>query len=118
MFRLVALSLLSLALSGAAYACGGTACTEKCKMPASTASASTARPTNGTTVKLTVTGMTCGSCADKVSAALRGVAHVTWVSVDAATGATEVVHDPGATNEQLLAAVNGLGHFKAVVATP
>ena len=117
MIRTLIVSVLSLALVGDAFACGGAACGESCKMHAASSTASTAKPTHGTEVKLAVAGMTCGACADKVSAALRGVAHVTWVSVDATSGVANVVYDTGATQEQLVAAVNSLGKFTASVAT-
>lgn len=117
MIRTLIVSMLSLALVSDALACGSTPCGESCKMHAASSTAATAKPTVGTEVKLTVSGMTCGSCAEKVTAALRGVAHVTWVSVDSTTGVASVMHDSGATNEQLVAAVNSLGKFKASVAT-
>lgn len=113
MKRFLAVLALSFAASGAAYAGGSS-----CSMPKGENTAAAPLPAEGSHVKLAVKGMTCGSCADKVKTALLGVDGVTGATVDVAAGVAEVAFDDKkASNDQLLAAVNGTGHFTATVAT-
>ena len=80
-------------------------------------STATALPADGTHVKLEVSGMKCGECADKVKTALNAVDGVTGTSVDLTTGIAEVAYDAKKANtEKLLAAVAATGHFTATVA--
>lgn len=130
--RLVAVFALSLAASGAALACpgehGSTASAgdkeastkpsgKHCDMPMSTAAAAPL-PADGKHVKLTVTGMHCGACADKVMTALLGVQGVKGATVDATTGVAEVAFDEKkASTAKLIAAVAATDKFTATVAT-
>ena len=62
-------------------------------------------------VKLRVTGMTCGHCRAKVEQALKGVSGVYVAVVDLDDGEAEVDFDDDAlTPEQLLAAVERAGY--------
>jgi copper chaperone CopZ len=112
MKRFFALATLALALPSAALACGDKKCDkEGCALPAASAAP---LPTDGTHVHLAITGMSCGSCATKVQAALTGVKGVKGATVDHATGIAEVAYDASATNvDALLRAVNDGGHFHA-----
>jgi copper chaperone len=63
------------------------------------------------TTKLTVTGMSCGHCADAVENALRSQPGVRSVKVNLAGGAAEVEHEEGAVEpEELIAAVKEEGY--------
>ncbi len=123
MHRLVAVLVLSLAASATAFACPGehAAAGEKasgkhCDMPAATAAAPL--PADGKHVKLTVAGMHCGACAEKVKTALIGVEGVKGATVDATTGVAEVAFDEKkADTAKLLAAVAATNQFTATVAT-
>lgn len=109
---------LFVASTGVALACEGNPnCThEKCNMPAT--NTASALPADGTHVKLAVAGMKCGSCADKVAAALKGVEGVKGATVDPKTGVAEVSYDSAKTStDKLLAAVAKDGHFTATVKT-
>ncbi|MBW4716818.1 heavy-metal-associated domain-containing protein [Saccharothrix sp. SC076] len=55
-----------------------------------------------------VTGMSCGSCATKVTEAVRGVPGVTDVEVDVATGRLTVAGD--VRDADVTAAVSGAGY--------
>ncbi|MFN7145147.1 MAG: heavy-metal-associated domain-containing protein [Myxococcota bacterium] len=117
MKRFLPVLAFSFAASGAAFACGDEKCDKSCAMPASTASAAPAELPAGTKVKLKVSGMTCGSCAEKVKTALLGVEGVKGATVDAASGLAEVSYDEKkASNDKLVAAVGAIGHFTASVA--
>lgn len=116
MRRILGSVALFVASTGIALACEGNPnCThEKCSMPAS--NTAQALPADGTHVKLAVAGMKCGSCADKVAAALKGVEGVKGATVDPKTGEAEVAYDAGKTStDKLLAAVAAGGHFTATV---
>lgn len=64
----------------------------------------------GTKAAFKVDGMTCGSCSEKVTAALRGIEGVHAAAVDYQTGTAHVAYDPAKTDsEKLLAAINGTG---------
>jgi copper chaperone CopZ len=63
------------------------------------------------TLKLRVTGMTCGHCQMKVEKALKGASGVYSAVVDLATGEAEVdFNDDAATTEQLVRAVEAAGY--------
>jgi len=63
------------------------------------------------TLKLRVTGMTCGHCQAKVEQALRGMAGVFTAVVDLPDGEAEVdFDDDGTTVDQLIGAVERAGY--------
>jgi copper chaperone CopZ len=63
------------------------------------------------TLKLRVTGMTCGHCQMKVEKALQGASGVYSAVVDLTTGEAEVdFDDDRATTEQLVRAVEAAGY--------
>ncbi|OLE47622.1 MAG: hypothetical protein AUG01_09630 [Candidatus Rokubacteria bacterium 13_1_20CM_2_69_58] len=63
------------------------------------------------TLKLRVTGMTCGHCQAKVEQALRGMAGVFTAVVDLPDGEAEVDFDDDATTvDQLIHAVERAGY--------
>ena len=63
------------------------------------------------TLKLRVTGMTCGHCQAKVEQALRGMAGVVTAVVDLPDGEAEVDFDDDATTvDQLIHAVERAGY--------
>ena len=57
----------------------------------------------------TVTGMTCGHCAQAVTTEVREIAGVTDVSVDVEAGRV-IVEGEGFTDEQVAAAVDEAGY--------
>ncbi|MDP2306042.1 MAG: heavy-metal-associated domain-containing protein [Pseudomonadota bacterium] len=123
--RLLAVLVLSLAASGAAFACpgehaaagAGAETKGHCDMPTSTAAAAPL-PAEGKHVKLTVAGMHCGACAEKVKTALIGVEGVKGATVDATTGVAEVAFDEKKANtDKLIAAVAATKQFTATIAT-
>jgi copper chaperone len=68
-------------------------------------------------VRLTVTGMTCGHCRQKVEDALNGVDGVFGVHVDQEGGEAEVDFDDARTGtEALVQAVQASGYDAAVPA--
>lgn len=116
MRMILATVALFVASTGVALACEGNPnCTsEKCNMPAT--NTAQALPADGTHAKLAVTGMMCGSCADKVAATLKGVEGVKGATVDPKTGEAEVAYDAAKTSpEKLAAAVTAGGHYTATV---
>ncbi|MDP2315813.1 MAG: heavy-metal-associated domain-containing protein [Pseudomonadota bacterium] len=121
MNRIVAILALSFATAGVALACPGEASTaaggekKHCDMPTAAAAP---LPADGKHVKLTVAGMHCGACADKVKTALIGVDGVKGAVVDATTGVAEVAFDEKKANtDKLIAAVAATNQFTATVAT-
>lgn len=63
------------------------------------------------TLKLRVSGMTCGHCQAKVEHALKGASGVYSAVVDLQTGEAEVdFDDDAATTDQLIAAVAKAGY--------
>jgi len=63
------------------------------------------------TLKLRVSGMTCGHCQMKVERALKGAAGVYSAIVDLTTGEAEIdFNDDSATAQQLVAAVEHAGY--------
>lgn len=72
---------------------------------------------DGTKVTLAVAGMHCGSCAEKVTAAITKVDGVVAAAVDYQTGRTEIAYDAAKVKPaSLLAAVKSAG-FEAKVST-
>ena len=115
MFRTAIVFLASAALS-VAFACPNNAdctassCTKKADAPTDMTDV------EGTRTKLAVKGMTCGSCANGVKAAIMGVEGVKAANVDHETGAAEVVFDEAKTDANAIAtAVNGTAKFSAEV---
>ena len=95
-----------------------TASTEKkhCTMPSAETVA--ALPTDGTHSTLSVSGMECGACADKVHVALMGVDGVKGARVNLSANTVEVAFDAKKTDlSKLVAAVATTGSFTATVAT-
>ena len=112
--------LVSLALStatlvpAAAFACNGAACDHP-KAAATATAESTGSAVipdaNRSTATLAVTGMTCGGCAGRVTAALLGVSGVGKADVDHKAGTAVVTFDKTKTSIQsLIQAVTGLGY--------
>lgn len=118
MSRLLIVAFVS-AFTSVALACGDNAnCTNAaCQMKHTSTTAAAPLP-DGTKGVLNVTGMKCGACADKVTAALMKVDGVKGAHVDAAGGKAEISFDEKKTNlDALVKAVNGSG-FVASVAPP
>ena len=118
MFRTL-LVAVALSISVPAFACDGeTPCNkEHCKMkPQSEVDTAMAAvdAAAGTKIALTVTGMSCGSCSDRVTATLKGITGVNAAAVSHVDGVAKVAFDESKTNvDALIAAVNGLGKFTA-----
>lgn len=110
---------VALLVPSAAFACGGKDCGGTCPMaghastPATDASA--VAQADGTKVKLSLKGMTCGSCSGKVTAALQAIDGVNAVSVSHETGLAEIAFDAGKTSSEALAkVVTDLGYAATV----
>lgn len=70
-----------------------------------------------TTLDLSITGMTCGSCVRHVTEALHGVGGVAEARVDLQGGRATVAYDPAsATAERMVAAVEEAGYRATVAA--
>ncbi len=79
------------------------------------ASAQKVQAATGTKVALTVAGMHCGSCSEKVTAKLSTVPGVTAAAVDYQNGVAQVAYDPKVVKpEALVEAVKAAG-FTATV---
>lgn len=110
------LVLAGLFVSAPVWACpNATNCdASHCKMKSAeeTAAATDAvESADGTAVTMSVTGMKCGACSDKVTAALKALEGVNEAAVDHVNGtATVKVDAEKVTNDQLLAAVTALGY--------
>jgi|GEM_PF-1992320 len=96
-----------------------TASSGKAGCPMSAAPSTVAAlPADGTHGFLTVSGMHCGTCADKVHAALLAVPGVKGAKVDLDSKKVEVSYDAATTNmDKLVAAVDKTGKFTAKIAT-
>lgn len=106
--------LAALALSPVALACADGSCSGNCQMTSTTATADEVDSAAGTKAAFTISGMRCGTCAEKVVAALKGVDGVNAATVDVTTGAAKVAFDEAKTNlDALITVVNGLGHYEA-----
>ncbi len=113
MFKSIALVSM-LALSNAAFACGGKACDHCDKAP--TAAVEDISKAPGTHVALTVGGMKCGACSTKVTDAIKAIDGVNAVSVDHATGKAQVAFDAKKTDPKaFIKAIEALS-FEAAVA--
>lgn len=65
----------------------------------------------GTHVTLKIDGLTCGSCSETVTAALKGVTGVKAAAVDYQTGEALVAFDAGQTNvDALLSTIQQAGY--------
>ncbi|NIH80846.1 heavy-metal-associated domain-containing protein [Amycolatopsis viridis] len=62
------------------------------------------------TAVYTVEGMTCSGCMNKVTSAVTGVAGITDVDVDIATGEVTVTSDAPIDDQQVQAAITGAGY--------
>lgn len=101
--------------SNIALACGGKPCGD-CDGAHDQAKVEDVSKAAGTHVALNVTGMTCGACSAKVTAALKALEGVNAVSVDHETGKAEVAFDESKTNaDAMIAAISKL-KFAATVA--
>lgn len=97
-----------------AFACGDKPCDGACAMPAAGETAAAPIPAGSTVATLKVTGMHCGACAEKVTAALKGVPGVTVANVSVEKGQAEVGYDASKTNvDALVKAVNTQTSFTA-----
>ncbi|MCO4747363.1 MAG: heavy-metal-associated domain-containing protein [Proteobacteria bacterium] len=110
-------AVLALLVSPSAFACGGKApCGSSCDMAAhaDATAADDVAAAAGEKVTLNVSGMTCGSCASRVTAALKAVDGVNAAKVDHATGVASIAFDAAKTDaDALIAAVAELGKFQA-----
>lgn len=110
--------MAAMALSAPAFACSGDANCDKshCKMKAKAeieAALAVVDKADGDKVGFEVDGMTCGSCADKVTAALKALDGVHEAAVSVQGSAARVAYDAGKVDlDKMLAAVNAAG-FKA-----
>ncbi len=115
MFR-TALVIAALALSPPALACGTNSNCSHCAHGDTTTAAVDVDAAEGTKINLAITGMTCGACSTKVTAALSETAGVNAVTVDHETGRARVAYDASAlTVDALIAAVATAGGFEASV---
>ncbi|MCK6517976.1 heavy-metal-associated domain-containing protein, partial [Myxococcota bacterium] len=71
----------------------------------------------GEKVVLNVTGMSCVSCSNKVTASLKAVEGVKSATVDVATGKAELIIDNKKTNADALAKVVTDSGYKTTVST-
>jgi copper chaperone CopZ len=120
-------TLLAAALlfaSAPAFACAGGKCGDECAKPApaktetaTTTPAATPAKVEGEKVVLNVTGMSCVSCSNKVTASLKAVEGVKSATVDATTGKAELVIDNKKTNAEALAKVVTDSGYKTTVST-
>ncbi|NIH83905.1 heavy-metal-associated domain-containing protein [Amycolatopsis granulosa] len=62
------------------------------------------------TAVYTVEGMTCSGCMNKVTTAVTGLAGITDVDVDIATGEVTVTSDAPIDDQQVHAAIAGAGY--------
>lgn len=77
------------------------------------AAAEKVKAAEGTQLVLAVEGMHCGSCSEKITAALGAVEGVTAAAADYQAGHARVAYDPAKVQPaQLVQAVEGVG-FKA-----
>lgn len=114
MFRLLVVSIALIA-STPALACGGAKCSEECSKAHEQASTPAPANVTGTKVVLNVTGMSCGSCSAKVTAALMGTEGVKSATVDHTTGRAEVIIDDKKTNaDALVKVITGLNYSATV----
>lgn len=109
MTRMLVLAAALLA-SPAALACGGADC-GGCAKAGQTANVDDVDKADGTKLTLAVTGMKCGKCSAKVTAALKGIEGVNAASVDHESGTAKVAFDAAKVKEaDLVKAIEGLGY--------
>jgi copper chaperone CopZ len=102
--------------SNAALACGGKPCSDCTGEHDHTTEVVDVSKAPGTHVALAVSGMTCGACSKKVTAALTALEGVNAVLVDHETGKAEVAFDEAkTTTDAMIAAIQKLS-FEARVA--
>lgn len=112
--HLIAASLLF--LSAPALACNGRECPECDKHATATADASTPpADVTGTRGALSVSGMSCGACSAKVTAALKATSGVKWAFVDHEHGTADVIFDDQLTTLDALAKVVKETGFEAAL---
>lgn len=73
---------------------------------------------SATTISLDVAGMRCGSCAEKIRAAILGVPGVASATVAHAAGRAEIVADAPVAMPALLDAIERVGEYRATPAAP
>jgi copper chaperone len=114
------LAVLTVFCSPAAFACGGQPCGSSCKMAAHDESeVDDVAAAEGTKAQLTITGMTCGACAAKITEALKQTKGVTAAAVDHETGVAEIAFNADKTNvDALVTAIEKLGKYTATAAEP
>jgi copper chaperone len=110
----VLFALSALTLSSPALACGDGNCTkEACKTkPMSEVETAMAKveKAEGSKIALDVDGMTCGSCSDKVTAALQAIEGVNAAAVSHQAGEARVAFDAKKVDvDKMVAAITGLG---------
>lgn len=102
------------AVPATALACDGTSCAAK-KAAHQTAEKKAVPDATKATAVLTVSGMSCGNCAQRVTAALMGLDGVGEAKVDHKEGKAVVVYDSAKVKpEALVQAVSGLGYSAAL----
>jgi len=111
--------VLGLLVATPALACGGGSCDKShCKMKSAEEVSSALAEVDaakGDKLTLTVQGMKCGACSDKVTAALKAVDGVHAAAVSHADGQARVAYDAGKVEvAKLVAAIEALG-FRAEV---
>ena len=109
-----------LLVSAPAFACAGGKCADDCGKPApakTETAATTPAKVEGEKVVLNVTGMSCVSCSNKVTASLKAVEGVKSATVDVATGKAELIIDNKKTNADALAKVVTDSGYKTTVST-
>jgi copper chaperone CopZ len=84
-------------------------CTSEASRGCATAT-SGAPATDGTSTTFTVAGMTCGGCANTVARHVSGIAGVTGVQVDVASGAVTVTSHTPLQDADVSAAVEQAGY--------
>lgn len=98
MFRLLLISSLFLA-SSEAFAC------PMADAAAFQEAAEQVAAAKGTKTSFTLTGMTCGSCSDKVADALKGTDGVILAAVDYQTGRVDIAFDDKKVDKKALESV-------------
>jgi copper chaperone CopZ len=112
LFALTALTLTSPALACGDGDCANKACKTKPMSEVETAMAEVEKA-EGSKIALDVDGMSCGSCSDKVTAALRAIDGVNAAAVSHQAGEARVAFDSEKVDvDKMVAAITGLG-FKA-----
>lgn len=111
---------IGLLVAAPAFACGGDSCDKAhCKMKSTEEVASALARVDaaqGDKLTITVKGMRCGACSDKVTGALTAVDGVHAAAVSQADGQARVAYDAGKVDvTKLVSAIRALG-FEAELA--